>query len=88
MKENYQRVWAEVDLDAVCYNMEQMHGNIDPHTKMVGVIKTDGYGHGAIPIARELEKMIVSGGRIGSQIELAPADLCRAARAEFADITV
>ena len=38
--------------------------------------------------ARELEKMIVSGGRIGSQIELAPADLCRAARAEFADITV
>ena len=34
--------------------------------------------------ARELEKMIVSGGRIGSQIELAPADLCRAARAEFA----
>ena len=57
MKENYQRVWAEVDLDAVCYNMEQMHGNIDPHTKMVGVIKTDGYGHGAIPIARELEKM-------------------------------
>ena len=32
--------------------------------------------------------MIVSGGRIGSQIELAPEDLCRAAHAEFADITV
>ncbi len=38
--------------------------------------------------AKELERMIVSGGRIGSQIELAPEDLCRAAHAEFADITV
>jgi Cys-tRNA(Pro)/Cys-tRNA(Cys) deacylase len=38
--------------------------------------------------AESLEQMIVSGGRIGSQIELKPADLCRAACAEFADITV
>jgi len=36
--------------------------------------------------AQALEKMIVSGGRIGSQLELAPADLIRAANAEFADI--
>ena len=32
------------------------------------------------------EKIIVSGGRIGSQLELLPQDLARAARAEFADI--
>ena len=38
--------------------------------------------------AKELPMMIVSGGRIGSQIELAPADLCSAANAEFADITM
>ncbi len=37
--------------------------------------------------AKELPEMIVSGGRIGSQIKLAPSDLCRAAKAEFADIT-
>lgn len=37
--------------------------------------------------AEKLETMIVSGGRIGSQIELKPEDLCKAARAEFADIT-
>lgn len=37
--------------------------------------------------AEGLQTMIVSGGRIGSQIELAPADLRKAARAEFADIT-
>lgn len=30
--------------------------------------------------------IIVSGGRIGSQIELTPQDLAKAARAEFADI--
>ncbi|MDE6739932.1 MAG: alanine racemase [Lachnospiraceae bacterium] len=57
MKENYQRVYATIDLDAVCYNMEQMHGNLSAHTKMIGVIKTDGYGHGAVQIGRELEQM-------------------------------
>lgn len=36
--------------------------------------------------AAELPVMIVSGGRIGSQIALAPTDLAKAARAEFADI--
>ena len=38
--------------------------------------------------AKLLDKIIVSGGRIGSQIELSPGDLCRAAGAEFADIIV
>lgn len=32
------------------------------------------------------DRMIVSGGRIGSQIELTPADLAKAVRAEFADL--
>ncbi len=36
--------------------------------------------------AQALPAMIVSGGRIGSQIELAPEDLVRAAKAEFADL--
>lgn len=38
--------------------------------------------------AGTLEQMIVSGGRIGSQIELAPCDLLRAAQAEYADLVV
>ncbi len=38
--------------------------------------------------AQALETMIVSGGRLGSQIELKPEDLCRAAGAEFAEITM
>ncbi len=36
--------------------------------------------------AQDLPAMIVSGGRIGSQIELAPQDLAKAAQAEFADL--
>lgn len=57
MIDNYQRVCAVIDLDAVCHNMEQMHRNLSPGTKIMGVIKTDGYGHGALPIGRELERM-------------------------------
>lgn len=37
--------------------------------------------------AESLPTVIVSGGRLGSQIELAPDDLLSAARAEYADIT-
>ncbi|MGN0377247.1 MAG: alanine racemase [Suilimivivens sp.] len=55
MREDYQRVYARVDLDAVRKNVEQIKANLSPDTKLMGVIKTDGYGHGAIPIARELE---------------------------------
>lgn len=36
--------------------------------------------------ASRLEKMIVSGGRIGSQIELLPADLLRASGGAYADL--
>lgn len=51
------RVHADIDLDAILHNMEQMHRLVDPHTKLMAVIKTDGYGHGAIPIARVLEEI-------------------------------
>ncbi|MDE7359622.1 MAG: alanine racemase [Lachnospiraceae bacterium] len=57
MLEKYERVYAAVDLSAVLENMERMHKALSPQTKMIGVIKTDGYGHGAVPIGRELEKL-------------------------------
>ncbi len=37
--------------------------------------------------AKELEQMYISGGRIGMQIKLSPADLAKVTKAEFADIT-
>lgn len=36
--------------------------------------------------ASELQQMIVSGGKIGLQLEVAPKDLAKAARAEFKDV--
>ena len=57
MFERYQRVYAAVDLSAVLWNMERMHANLTPGTQIIGVIKTDGYGHGAVPIGRELESL-------------------------------
>lgn len=57
MREDYQRVYAEVNLDAIRSNMDNMKANIAPETRMIAVIKTDGYGHGAIPIATELENL-------------------------------
>ena len=36
--------------------------------------------------ARKLEKIIVSGGKIGVQLELTPEDLLKAAKAQYADI--
>lgn len=38
--------------------------------------------------ARELERIIVSGGRLGLQLELAPGDLVKACTGEFADIVM
>ncbi len=55
MREDYQRVYAEIDLDAIRNNMNNMKAHLAPGTRMIGVIKTDGYGHGAVPIGKELE---------------------------------
>lgn len=53
----YGRGYAQVDLDAILSNMQNMKAHLKPDTKMIGVIKTDGYGHGSIPIAKALEKL-------------------------------
>lgn len=54
--ERYSRIYAEIDLDAIEENFENMRKNISPATKMIAVIKADGYGHGAVPIARRMEE--------------------------------
>lgn len=52
----YSRVYAKIDLDAVKYNMEQMKQRVNGDTKIMAVIKSDGYGHGAVQVAEVLEK--------------------------------
>ncbi len=51
------RVYADINLSAVLHNLEEMHKNIKNDTQIVAVIKTDGYGHGALPIAKAIENV-------------------------------
>lgn len=52
----YSRLCAEIDLDAIDHNLAFMRGRLSGGTKICAVIKADGYGHGAVPIARHLEE--------------------------------
>jgi alanine racemase len=45
------RAWAEVDLGAVAANVEAMRAVAAP-AEVCAVVKADGYGHGAVPVAR------------------------------------
>lgn len=51
---SYERGYAEIDLDAVVYNMKSMAANLQTGTSMVGILKADGYGHGAVEIAHAI----------------------------------
>ncbi len=52
---HYDRAWAEIDLDALHFNIEEIKKSIHRTTQIIAVLKTDGYGHGAAQIARVLE---------------------------------
>lgn len=53
----YLRVCAEINLDAAAYNLKNMKNNLEKETRIIAVVKTDGYGHGAVPIARMAEEL-------------------------------
>lgn len=52
----YTRVCARIDLDAIEYNIHNMKKRLADGTGMIAVLKMDGYGHGAVPIARLLSE--------------------------------
>jgi len=47
----YRPVWAEIDLDAVRANVRTLADVARP-AALMAVVKADGYGHGAVPVAR------------------------------------
>ena len=57
MESTLKRTWAEVDLDALAHNYEVICRHVGEKTKLLGVIKADAYGHGAVPVAKELEAL-------------------------------
>ena len=58
MENPYSRVWAPIDLDAMEFNMQSMRDRIPAGTRMAGVIKTDAYGHGAVPTAGIIDRFV------------------------------
>ncbi len=57
MNKEGQRICAEIDMGAMLRNTENMHRHLKPETKMLAVIKANGYGHGAVEIAQVLQEV-------------------------------
>ena len=55
--EQLKRTWAEVDLDHLRHNVEILTKDLPEGCRFLGVVKADAYGHGAVPIAKELERL-------------------------------
>lgn len=54
----FERAYAKIYLDRIEQNMEAMQKNLTPGTKMFGVVKADGYGHGAVPVAKTIDPYV------------------------------
>ena len=51
----YHRTYAQINLDAVNHNINNVIDKIGSNAKLLAVIKADAYGHGAVEIGRLLE---------------------------------
>ena len=54
----FNRVYAKIHLDYIEENMRAMQKNLKPGTMMMGVVKADGYGHGAVPVAKTIDPYV------------------------------
>lgn len=54
---NTYRVCARIDLDAFEHNVKEIRKKVAGGAELMGVIKTNAYGHGAIVLAKELERL-------------------------------
>lgn len=48
----YRQTWAEIDLNAIRHNMNQIRKVLPNSSKIMAVVKANGYGHGMIQIAQ------------------------------------
>ena len=46
------RAWLEIDLDAIRHNTQAIRKHISEQAEIIGVVKADGYGHGAVEVSR------------------------------------
>ena len=57
MESTLRRTWAEIDLDALAYNYHTLRQRVGADVKFLGVVKADGYGHGAVQVSRTLQAL-------------------------------
>lgn len=46
--------WVEIDLRAILNNYHRIRDRMAPGVSVMGIVKADAYGHGAVPVARTL----------------------------------
>jgi len=51
------RTWLEIDKRAIKHNYNVFRGLIPKRTKLMGVVKSNAYGHNLVEFAKELEKL-------------------------------
>ena len=57
MDSTLKRTWAEIRLDNLTHNFETIRRQVGPNAKLLGVVKADAYGHGAVRVAKHLERI-------------------------------
>ena len=57
MESTLKRTWAEISLDNLTHNFETIRHQVGPKAKLLGVVKADAYGHGAVRVAKHLERL-------------------------------
>lgn len=57
MDQATKRTWAEIDLANLEHNYRALRGMLPRGCRFVGVVKANAYGHGAVPVAKKLEKL-------------------------------
>lgn len=52
----YRPTWADISLDALYHNIEEVRKGLKPGTRILASVKANAYGHGVVEIARAVER--------------------------------
>ena len=56
------RTYADIHLDRIEENMKAVASTVTPGTKIMGIVKADGYGHGAAAVSKTIDAFVSSYG--------------------------
>ena len=73
------RAWIEINREALRQNVEALRALLPPRCELMVVVKANAYGHGALPVARELNRLGVRAfgvATIAEAVELRKGGIC------------